>query len=113
MAVHQEYAAMRLDTAVYVLAPRPRPSMPTRRAFLLIGGAFVAGSVAGGACGYTIGDKCSVSVANIASTTSSKSACRHFIARIFRTSTKYVMYLTIRKKVVISPVIPYGLKSST
>jgi hypothetical protein len=46
---------MRLDP-VYLLAPEPEPpSMPTRRAFLLIGGAFLGGTVLGGACGYTIG----------------------------------------------------------
>ncbi|MCA8973367.1 MAG: hypothetical protein KDC98_01530 [Planctomycetes bacterium] len=41
---------------VYLLAPEPEPpSMPTRRAFLLAGGMFAAGSICGGACGYTIG----------------------------------------------------------
>ncbi len=29
--------------------------MPTRRAFLMIGGAFAFGSVVGGACGYSLG----------------------------------------------------------
>lgn len=46
---------MRLD-AVYVLAPKKTPpSVPTRRAFLLTGGAFAVGATLGGACGYSLG----------------------------------------------------------
>jgi hypothetical protein len=47
---------MRFDDAVYVLSsgPQPRP-LPTRRMFLLIGGAFLGGTAVGGACGYSIG----------------------------------------------------------
>lgn len=49
---------MRLDDAVFVLAPKPKPpSMPTRRAFLMAGVAFVAGTSLGGACGYAMGAK--------------------------------------------------------
>jgi len=48
---------MRLD-AVYVLAPKPKPpSMPTRRAFLMAGVAFIAGTSLGGACGYAMGSQ--------------------------------------------------------
>jgi hypothetical protein len=47
---------MRLDTAVFLVAPKPKPpSMPTRRAFLLAGGTFAIGSVLGAACGYSAG----------------------------------------------------------
>jgi hypothetical protein len=46
---------MRLDP-VFLLAPTPPPpSMPTRRAMLLTGGAFLLGSAIGSACGYTLG----------------------------------------------------------
>ena len=46
---------MRLEP-VFLVAPRPKPpSIPTRRAFLMAGCAFAAGSIVGGACGYTIG----------------------------------------------------------
>ena len=41
---------------VFLLAPEPAPpSMPTRRAFLLAGGMFAAGSILGGSCGYALG----------------------------------------------------------
>lgn len=39
---------------VYLLAPRPRPTMPSRRAFLWMGLAFAGGSVLGTACGYSM-----------------------------------------------------------
>jgi hypothetical protein len=46
---------MRIDP-VYVVSPiPPPPSIPTRRAFLMMSGAFVAGSAIGGACGYSMG----------------------------------------------------------
>lgn len=46
---------MRLEP-VYLVAPRQTPpTMPSRRAFLLAGGAFVVGSAMGGACGYSLG----------------------------------------------------------
>lgn len=45
---------MRLEP-VFVVSPRPKPpAMPTRRAFLLAGATFVAGSALGGACGYSL-----------------------------------------------------------
>lgn len=47
---------MRLDGAVFVVAPQKAASpAPTRRAFLLTGGAFVVGAGLGGACGYSLG----------------------------------------------------------
>ena len=46
---------MRLDP-IYVVAPKPKPpSMPTRRAVLGMGIAFVTGGAIGGACGYAAG----------------------------------------------------------
>jgi hypothetical protein len=46
---------MRLDP-VYLVAPKKKPpSIPTRRAFLIAGGTFLAGAAAGGACGYSSG----------------------------------------------------------
>ncbi len=40
----------------YLLAPLPpKPSMPTRRAWLIAAGAFVVGSTVGSACGYSLG----------------------------------------------------------
>ena len=46
---------MRLDP-VYLVAPKKKPpSIPTRRAFLIAGGTFLAGAAAGGACGYSAG----------------------------------------------------------
>lgn len=46
---------MKIDP-IYLLAPRPQPKgMPTRRAFLLASGTFVAGTAIGGACGYSMG----------------------------------------------------------
>jgi len=48
-------APMRIDP-VYVLSPRPQPaSVPTRRAFLIASGTFIAGGAIGGACGYSLG----------------------------------------------------------
>ncbi|MBL8753297.1 MAG: hypothetical protein JNK15_08360 [Planctomycetes bacterium] len=46
---------MRLDNACFVLTKPKVPSMPTRRAFLIAGGMFVAGTALGGACGYSAG----------------------------------------------------------
>lgn len=40
---------------VYLVAPVSKPVMHTRRAFLLAGGMFAAGTCVGGACGYSIG----------------------------------------------------------
>lgn len=41
---------------VYLLAPKPKPpSIPSRRAFLIAGGTFLAGVGLGGACGYAVG----------------------------------------------------------
>lgn len=46
---------MRLD-AVFVLAPKPKPpSIPTRRAFLVAGCAFVGGTVVGGSAVHLLG----------------------------------------------------------
>jgi hypothetical protein len=46
---------MRLDP-VYLVAPKKKPpSIPTRRAFLIAGGTFLAGAAAGSACGYSSG----------------------------------------------------------
>lgn len=46
---------MRLEP-VLLVAPRPQPpAMSSRRAFLIASGTFVAGSMFGGACGYSIG----------------------------------------------------------
>jgi len=46
---------MKIDP-IYLLAPRPQAKgMPTRRAFLLASGTFVAGTAIGGACGYSMG----------------------------------------------------------
>lgn len=46
---------MRIEP-VYLVAPLPRPpSIPTRRAFLIATGTFVAGTAVGGACGYSLG----------------------------------------------------------
>ena len=46
---------MKVDP-VFVLSPLPQPpSMPTRRAFLLMSGAFAAGAAVGGACVYSAG----------------------------------------------------------
>lgn len=46
---------MKLDP-VFLVAPRPKPpSMSTRRAFLGMGAAFVAGGAIGSACGYAAG----------------------------------------------------------
>jgi len=46
---------MRLEP-VLLVAPRAKPQpMTSRRAFLVAGGMFTAGTVLGGACGYTIG----------------------------------------------------------
>lgn len=46
---------MRLEP-VYLVAPKPAPpSVPTRRAFLIAGGTFLAGAALGGACGYAAG----------------------------------------------------------
>ncbi|MFO1078047.1 MAG: hypothetical protein U1E73_10045 [Planctomycetota bacterium] len=46
---------MKLDP-VFLVAPKVAPrAMPTRRAFLLAGCTFAAGSVVGGACGYSMG----------------------------------------------------------
>lgn len=45
---------MRLEP-VYLVSPRPiPPAMSSRRAFLLAGATFVAGSALGGACGYSL-----------------------------------------------------------
>jgi hypothetical protein len=51
---------MRLDQACFVLAKPKVPSMPTRRAFLIAGGMFVAGGALGGACGYSAGHSAGV-----------------------------------------------------
>jgi len=41
---------------VYLLGPKPKPpSIPSRRAFLIAGGTFLAGVGLGGACGYAAG----------------------------------------------------------
>ncbi len=43
---------------IYLLAPEAKPkvrSMTSRRAFLLAGSMFAAGTLVGGACGYTLG----------------------------------------------------------
>ncbi|MBM4060664.1 MAG: hypothetical protein FJ265_06165 [Planctomycetes bacterium] len=40
---------------VYVIAPLAGKTLPTRRAFLLASGTFLAGTVVGGACGYSLG----------------------------------------------------------
>ncbi|MCA8966690.1 MAG: hypothetical protein KDC48_17550 [Planctomycetes bacterium] len=46
---------MRIDP-VFLVAPKPAPkAVPTRRAFLMAGGAFAFGSMIGGACGYSLG----------------------------------------------------------
>ena len=46
---------MKIDP-VFVLSPiKPAPSMPTRRAILIAAGTFAAGTVIGGACGYSMG----------------------------------------------------------
>lgn len=43
---------------VYLVAPKPKPpSVPTRRAFLIAGGTFLAGAGLGGACGYAAGSR--------------------------------------------------------
>jgi hypothetical protein len=46
---------MRLDAAVFVAPKPPVSAVPTRRAFLSAGGAFLLGAAAGGACGYSMG----------------------------------------------------------
>ncbi|MFT4839746.1 MAG: hypothetical protein ACI8UD_000201 [Planctomycetota bacterium] len=41
---------------VYLLAPKPEPpTVPSRRAFMIAGGTFLAGAALGGACGYAAG----------------------------------------------------------
>jgi hypothetical protein len=41
---------------VYLVGPKKKqPSMPSRRAFLMAGGALCFGTVFGGACGYALG----------------------------------------------------------
>jgi len=46
---------MRIDP-VYLVAPKPeKKKVPTRRAFLIAGGTFLAGLGLGGACGYAVG----------------------------------------------------------
>lgn len=46
---------MRIEP-VYVLAPKAQVrTMPTRRAFLMAGGALLVGTAVGGACGYSLG----------------------------------------------------------
>ncbi len=41
---------------VYLVAPKPKPrSMPSRRAFLGMGLAFLGGGAIGSACGYSVG----------------------------------------------------------
>lgn len=46
---------MKIDP-VYLLAPLPeKKGVPTRRAFLIASGTFLAGSVVGGACRYSLG----------------------------------------------------------
>ncbi|MGK0156379.1 MAG: hypothetical protein ACI9SE_003348 [Neolewinella sp.] len=41
---------------VYLLAPKPKPpTVPSRRAFMIAGGTFLAGAALGGACGYAAG----------------------------------------------------------
>ncbi len=48
---------------VYLLAPKPKPqSIPSRRAFLIAGGTFLAGVGLGGACGYAAGARGSADV---------------------------------------------------
>ncbi len=46
---------MKIDPVFLVAPAAPPPTVPTRRAFLLAGGAFAFGSMVGGACGYSIG----------------------------------------------------------
>jgi hypothetical protein len=42
--------------AIYLVGPKPKPpSIPSRRAFLIAGGTFLAGAALGGACGYAAG----------------------------------------------------------
>jgi hypothetical protein len=46
---------MRIEP-VYLLGPKVQVrTMPTRRAFLMAGGALLAGTAVGGACGYSLG----------------------------------------------------------